>query len=111
MVRLWRDPRTGIYELRRRVPEQHSAVAKGQTIVKISTGEKDDKAALAKLPDVLARWETMKADWRREASRVRSAAEVAAKWAAWIARDRKRLQTDGLTASTWVHPAEREHET
>jgi hypothetical protein len=70
MVKLWRDPRTGIYKLRRRVPEEYSAVAKGQTIVKISTGEKDDKEALAKLPAVLTRWNEMVAEWRREANKI-----------------------------------------
>ena len=66
MARLWRDPRTGIWKLRRRIPQRYRGVAnqKGAT-VKISTGTADRKAAEKALPEVLRQWGAMEAAWER----------------------------------------------
>jgi hypothetical protein len=66
MARLWRDPRTGIWKLRRRIPQRYRSVAnqKGDT-VKISTGTADRKSAEKRLPEVLRQWAEMEADWDR----------------------------------------------
>ncbi len=66
MAKLWKDPRTGIWTLRRRIPARYRAVAdqKGDT-VKISTGTADPKEADKRFHEVLARWSAMVAEWER----------------------------------------------
>jgi integrase len=99
MATLWRDPRTGILMLRKRIPTRYRAVSgrKGET-VKISTGTADRKAAEAKLPEVLKQWVALQAEWERKLNLVsltpERAQEIAAQWAAWIASG-ARLDTDG----------------
>ena len=89
-ARLWMDPRTGIWKLRRRIPQRYRSVA-DQTgdSIKISTGHADRKAAESALPAVLQRWEDMLAGWERRSNVVtltpERAATLAAQWAAWVA--------------------------
>lgn len=105
-ARLWKDPRTGIWKLRRRIPEVYRSVtARRGDVVKISTGTADRKAAERALPDVLARWNAMCAEWDRQlhivALDVGKAREIAAGWAAWIVGSPSRLETGGIAASAF----------
>lgn len=69
MAQLWKDPRTGIWKLRRRIPARYRAVAdqKGDT-VKISTGTADRKEAEKRCPEVLRQWSERVAEWERRLS-------------------------------------------
>ncbi len=102
MARPWRDPRTGMLMLRKRVPTRFRGVAgvRGDT-VKISTGTKDDKEAARRWPDVLRQWAEREAEWERKLNVVvvtpERAAEIAARWAAWIAGGAA-LDTGGETS-------------
>ncbi len=111
MAGLWKDLRTGILMLRRRIPAKYRAVSgrRGDTI-KISTGTADRKAAEKALPDVLRKWSNMQSDWERALNVVAMTPEraqhVAAGWAAWIAGGAA-LETAGLSYSffeplTWA---------
>jgi len=68
-ARPWKDPRTGIWKLRRRIPKRYRSVAdqRGDTI-KITTGHADRKAAERVFPDVLRQWEDTAAEWERRLS-------------------------------------------
>ena len=89
MDKATRDPRTGILILRKRVPARYLGVAglRGG-FVKISSGTKDDKEARRRWPDVLRKYAAMEAEWEWRLNMVEltpaTAAEIAAKWAAWI---------------------------
>ncbi len=93
---LWKDTRTGIWMLRRRVPQKYLGVAgRAGGIVKISTGTKDDKAAAGKLSAVWAQWEAMVADWEAAlhvvALDVAAADKLAAGWADAVRASRAAL--------------------
>jgi integrase len=102
MTRPWRDPRTGMLMLRKRVPTRYRSVAgvKGDT-VKISTGTKDDREAAKRWPDVLRQWAEREAEWERKlnvvAATPEKAAEIAARWAASLAGGAT-LDTGGETS-------------
>lgn len=90
MASPWRDPRTGIYYLRRRVPTRFLAVADQRSgIVKISLETADRKEAQARWQDALGKWAALLAEWERrlraEVLTPERAKEVAAGWAAWLA--------------------------
>ena len=103
MVSLWTDPRTGIFILRKRIPKRYAAVA-GQRgeVVKLSTREKDRKAALLRLPDLLRQWAELEAGWERFLNVVsfteERAQRLATEWATWIASG-ARLETGGRIAT------------
>jgi integrase len=85
-----KDPRTGIWLLRKRVPARYLSVAGQRSgFVKISTRTKDDREARRVWPDVMARYKDMEAEWERKLSAVAltpdRAAVIVAGWAAWIA--------------------------
>ena len=91
-----RDPRTGMVILRRRVPRRYLAVAdQAGGIVKISTGHKDERAAMREWPNVLRRYAEMEAEWERRLNVVdltpERAKEIAAHWASWVDADLGRL--------------------
>lgn len=89
MASPWRDPRTGIFHLRKRVPARYAAVAGPGEIRKISLGTADPKAAEKAWPEALARWQAWEAEWERmlaaEALTLERAQEIAAGWTAWLA--------------------------
>jgi integrase len=66
--------------------------------VKISTGTKDRRQCERVWPDILRQWAELEADWQRKLNVValtpKTAAEIAAKWAAWVAASAI-LTTDG----------------
>jgi integrase len=99
---LWSDPRTGIWTLRRRVPNKYLAVAgvKGG-IVKISTGTADRKAAERKLPDVLECWQAMQDQWEASLHAVpldpAGADRIAAAWSAALAEGKVTLRDLSLS--------------
>jgi hypothetical protein len=64
MAALCKDPRTGIFVLRKRIPTHYRAVSgsRGDT-VKISTGMTDRKTAEKLLSGMLERRAAMKAEW------------------------------------------------
>jgi integrase len=105
MASLWKDPRTNILILRKRVPKRYVAVAglRGG-VVKLSTGEKDRKAALLRLPDLLRQWAELEAGWDRLINVVtvteERAQRLAAEWAAWIASG-ARLETGGESSDVF----------
>ena len=93
-----------MWVLRRRVPRRYLSVAnQAGGIVKISTGHKDDKLAMRAWPDVLRRWEEMVAEWEKRFNVVsltpERAAEIAARWAAWVAADLGRLEGEADDAA------------
>ncbi len=69
MASLWKDPRTGILMLRKRIPTRYRTVSgrRGDT-VKISTGTADRKAAEKLLPELLRQWAAMEGEWERRLS-------------------------------------------
>ncbi len=89
MASPWRDPRTGIYYLRQRVPARYRAVAGGAEIRKITTGERDPAKVKKRWPEVLDQWAAMLAEWEgqlsAEALTPERAKEIAAGWAVWLA--------------------------
>ena len=90
MTRPWRDPRTGILFLRKRIPRRYRAVCgRAGDAVKISTGTADAREAGQVWPDVLRRYADMEAGWERRLNVVavtpENAGAIVAKWAAWIA--------------------------
>jgi integrase len=98
MAAPWRDPKTGIWKLRRRVPTRYLAVAGKSKVIKISTGTADRKEADRRWPGILTKWAEMEAGWERAANVVTldgaKAREVAAAWAGWVAAGNK-LDTGG----------------
>jgi hypothetical protein len=89
MASPWRDPRTGIYYLRRRVPTRFLAVADQRSgIVKISLETPDPAEAEKQWPAALNKWAALLAEWERrlraEVLTPERAKEVAAGWAAWL---------------------------
>jgi hypothetical protein len=66
MASLWKDPRTGILVLRKRIPTRYRAVSgrQGDT-VKMSTGTADRRTAEKLLPELLRQWTEMEAGWER----------------------------------------------
>jgi integrase len=99
MTSPWKDPRTGVFYLKKRIPKLLRAVSghRGETI-KISTGTADRQECLRRWPGVLHRYADLEAEWRRKLNVViltsDTGAEVAAKWAAWVATQGG-LTTDG----------------
>jgi hypothetical protein len=67
MAAPWRDPKTGIWKLRKRVPPRFWPVAK-RKIIKISTGTASRSEALRIWPDILKQWEAHSAEWERALS-------------------------------------------
>ena len=66
MASPWRDPRTGMYYLRKRVPSRFVGVAGVPAgPIKWSLGTKDSAEARRLWPDALARWATQEAEWDR----------------------------------------------
>lgn len=97
MPDMWKDPRTGVLMLRRRVPRRYLPVAdQAGGIVKITTGQKDGRAAAREWPRILTQWASLEAEWERRLNVValtpERAKEVAAHWASWIDADLGRLQ-------------------
>ena len=83
--------------LRRRVPRRYLPVAdQAGGIVKITTGQKDGRAAAREWPRILTQWASLEAEWERRLNVVdltpERAAEVAAHWASWVDADLGRLQ-------------------
>lgn len=83
----WKDPRTGIFYLRRRVPARFAGVASVPSgIIKWSLETKDAKEAKRKWPDALARWDAKEREWERQKNVVDATPEIAAQIAAnWVA--------------------------
>jgi hypothetical protein len=107
MTTLWRDPRTSILMLRRRIPTRYRAVSgrRGET-VKITTGTADRKTAEKALPAILGKWEALQREWERKLNVVAippgRTKEIAAQWAAFIAADLDRLDRDGEGATLFA---------
>lgn len=100
MASPWRDPRTGIYYLRKRVPSRFSGVAGVPAgIVKWSLGTKDGAEARRRWPDALARWAAQEAEWERRSNTVEATpeviAEIVATWAAAVSVGAVKLPSTG----------------
>ena len=86
MTTPWRDPRTGIYEPRKRVPTKllDVAVLPGG-FVKLSTGTTDRLELKRRWPSVLQRYAELEADWVRKLNAVpltpELATQIAVTWA------------------------------
>ena len=97
----WQDPRTGIWKLRKRIPQQYRSVAgqRGDTI-ELSTGTADRHEAKRRWPDLLRQWSELEAEWERRVNLVvltaDRAKEVTAVWVSYNAAG-GRLETDGET--------------
>jgi hypothetical protein len=95
----WQDPRTGIWKLRKRIPQRYRSVAgqRGDSI-KLSTGTADRHEAKRRWPDLLRQWSELEAEWARRLNLVVMTAdranEVTAGWVAYIAAS-NRLEMDG----------------
>jgi integrase len=100
MASPWRDPRTGIYYLRKRVPSRFAGVAGVPTgIVKWSLGTKDSAEARRLWPEALARWAAQEAEWERRRNTVEATpkviAQVVSTWAAAASAGAVKLPTTG----------------
>jgi integrase len=86
----WRDPRTSIFYLKRRIPARYRPVAdqKGEQ-VKWSLETAERAEAMRRWPEALRRWDALVAEWEgrlsAEAVTPERAKEIAAGWAAWLA--------------------------
>ena len=106
MASLWKDPRTGILTLRKRIPTRYQGVSghRGSTI-KFSAGTADRKEAERRLPDLLERWAEQQAEWERKLNVVtltpERALQIGARWAEWIAAGGAKLDT-----AIWDGPPE-----
>ena len=86
MTTPWRDPRTGIYKLRKRVPARLldvSGVPGG--FVKLSTGTSDRAELKRRWPSVMQQYAELEAGWVRKLNAValtpELAAQIAVLWA------------------------------
>lgn len=88
MASPWKDPRTGIWCFRKRVPKEFRAVA-AREMAKWTLETHDRREAQRRWPAALERWEQQLAEWTRlanvESITSQRAAELAAMWAARIA--------------------------
>lgn len=111
MAGLWRDPRTGIWKLNRRIPQRYRVVAGRKGIsVKISTGTADRKTAEARLPEVLSKWTAMEAEWEqalnggiapRDQGRPLTNKEVHALAGRWYRERLQEFEDDPAAAEVW----------
>ncbi len=100
MASPWRDPRTGIYYLRKRVPSRFAGVAGVPAgVIKWSLGTKDSAEARRLWPDALARWAAQEVEWERRRNTVEATPEVIAQvvstWVAAVAAGAVKLPTTG----------------
>jgi integrase len=111
MASLWKDPRTGILVLRKRIPTRYRAVSgrRGDT-VKISTGTTDRKSAERLLPDLLKQWAEMEAGWERrlnsdsptpDGGRSLTNRQVHALAGLWYRRKLHEFEADPASANAW----------
>lgn len=63
----WKDPKTGTYKLRRRVPKRYVSVA-GDRLIKHSLKTRDPVEARRRWPLALAWWDEQVAEWERQLS-------------------------------------------
>ena len=71
MTTPWRDPRTGKWMLRKRIPARLvKASGRSGGTVKISTGTADRREALKRWPTVLRRYAAMEVAWEQKAKGV-----------------------------------------
>lgn len=88
MATPWRDPRTGKFYARIRVPK-HLQAAAGHAIYKRSLDTSDPAEARKVWPKALAEFEAQKREWERLGAEITITPEraraVAAEWAAWVA--------------------------
>jgi hypothetical protein len=84
----WKDPTTGTYKLRRRVPKRYVPVA-GDRLIKHSLYTKDAAEARRRWPLALAWWDEQQAEWERQLSVVdldeAGARAIIEKWEEWAA--------------------------
>jgi integrase len=82
----WKDPTTGTYKLRRRVPKRYVPVA-GDRLIKHSLHTKDAAEARRRWPNALAWWDAQEAEWERQLSVVEldeaGADALIEKWREW----------------------------
>lgn len=106
MTNPWRDPRTGIWTLRKWIPAKYRGVT-GRTgdTVKISTGTKDNGEALRRWPGALQQWAELEAGWERKLNvvaltpeRVR---EIAERWLEGVANGEVVIATDGRASDVF----------
>ncbi len=97
MAQPWRDPKTGILYLRKRIPARYLPVTGKQgEQFKRSLKTKDGKAAKAEWPRALQEWNDKVAEWERLLNVVEATpAKVAEIAALWVARVGRTLTTDG----------------
>ena len=112
-ARLWRDPRTGIWKLRRRIPKRYRSVAKqrGETI-KITTGTADRRLAERRLPAVLKQWSDLMTNWesqvngdatKRGAPQALTLKQLHALAGIWYRRKVHEFDADPRAALEWHH--------
>lgn len=92
MTTTWRDPRTGIYKLRKRVPTRLLDVAGiPGGFVTLSTGTTDRLELKRRWPSVLQRYAELEADWVRKLNAVALTPELASRIAMMWATSGKPL--------------------
>lgn len=100
MASPWRDPRTGMFYLRRRVPARYAGIhGVPSGLIKWSLHTKDPKEARRVWPEALAKWNDMEREWERrvsvEAITPERANHIAAAWADAAAAGRVSLPATG----------------
>lgn len=87
MAKPWKDPKTGVYKLRRRVPKRYISVA-GDRLIKFSLKTKDPVEARRKWPLALEWWGRQEAEWEKSLSVTEldenGIREVVARWHDWV---------------------------
>jgi hypothetical protein len=105
-ARPWRDGETGLWYLRRRIPERYLAVADKtgkDDQIRISLGTMDKKEAERCWPEAMLKWDALVVEWERRLNVValtpERAREVAAGWAVSVAGGSTKLDTAELHAA------------
>lgn len=93
----WKDPKTGIYKLRRRVPKRYFSVA-GDRLIKFSLQTKDPAEARRKWPLALEWWSRQEAEWENALSVVEldedAVRRIVDQWHDWAGYSGQAIQDD-----------------
>lgn len=105
MSRPWKQPETGMFYFRQRVPRDLVAAA-GKDTVKWTLGTKDPEEVRRIWPDQLLKWEGMRAEWQRQANAEAvspaRANEIAKRWFTWM-KTAKNFDMGGETSELFDH--------
>jgi hypothetical protein len=112
-ARPWQDLKTGLWYLRRRLPERYLAVANKpgkDDQIKISLGTTDKNEAERRWPEALLKWDALVMEWECRLNVValtpERAREVAARWAVSVAGGSTKLELHAAADAAIRHHAD-----